>query len=280
MLSSEKVPMERELPWRHRPLIMGVLNVTPDSFFDGGKHSAKEDAVRHASIMVESGADIIDVGGESSRPFSSPVPVDEELRRIIPVIQRIREESDIPISVDTCKARVAREACQAGADIVNDISGLRNDPDMAETVRDLARYVVIMHMKGTPGDMQKTPYYDDVITEIRTFFLERMRFAVSRGIEERKIILDPGIGFGKRLEDNLKILKTLDEFTAIGRPLLVGTSMKGFIGAVTGSALKERIEGTLASIAVAIWNGAAIVRVHDVKRTFEVVKLVDAIKKA
>lgn len=272
--------MERELPWRRRPLVMGVLNVTPDSFFDGGTHSAEEDAVRHASTMVESGADIIDVGGESSRPFSSPVPVDEELRRIIPVIQRIREESDIFISVDTCKARVAREACQAGADIVNDISGLRNDPEMADTVRNLARYVVIMHMKGRPGDMQKAPYYDDVITEIRTFFLERMRFAVDCGIEEGKIILDPGIGFGKRLEDNLKILKALDEFTAIGRPLLVGTSMKGFIGAVTGSSLKERIEGTLASIAVAIWNGAAIVRVHDVKRTSEVVKLVDAIKKA
>ncbi|NLW35243.1 dihydropteroate synthase [Syntrophorhabdus aromaticivorans] len=272
--------MERDLPWSSKPLIMGVLNVTPDSFFDGGKHSAEEDAVRHALLMVESGAHIIDVGGESSRPFSSPVSTDEELRRIIPVIQRIRAESDVPISVDTCKARVAREACLAGADIVNDISGLRNDPDMADAIRDLARYVVIMHMKGAPADMQKAPYYDDVVTEIRTFFLERMRYAVDSGIEEEKIILDPGIGFGKRLEDNLKILKALDRFAAIGRPLLVGTSMKGFIGTITGSSLEERIEGTLASIAIAIWNGAAIVRVHDVKRTSKVVKLVDAIKKA
>ncbi|OPY77426.1 MAG: Dihydropteroate synthase [Syntrophorhabdus sp. PtaU1.Bin153] len=279
-MSSGKAPTERDLLWSHKPLIMGVLNVTPDSFFDGGKHSAQEDAVRHASLMIKAGADIIDVGGESSRPFSSPVSTDEELRRIIPVIERIRAESDIPISVDTCKARVAREACLAGADIINDISGLRNDPDMADTVRDLAAYVVIMHMKGTPGDMQRAPYYDDVITEIRTFFLERTRFAVDCGIEEGKIILDPGIGFGKRLEDNLKILKALDDFVAIGRPLLVGTSMKGFIGTVTGSSLKGRIEGTLASIAIAVWNGAAIVRVHDVKRTSKVVKLVDAIKKA
>jgi dihydropteroate synthase len=259
---------------------MGVLNVTPDSFFDGGKHSAQEDAVRHALLMVKSGADIIDVGGESSRPFSLPVSTDEELRRIMRVIERIRAESDIPISVDTCKARVAREACLAGADIINDISGLRNDPDMADTVRDLAAYVVIMHMKGMPGDMQKAPHYDDVITEIGTFFRERIRFAADRGIEEGKIILDPGIGFGKRLEDNLKILKALDEFAAIGRPLLVGTSMKGFIGAVTGSSLRGRIDGTLASVAIAVWNGAAIVRVHDVKRTSKVVKLVDAIRKA
>ena len=272
--------MRRELQWRDRPLIMGVLNVTPDSFLDGGKYATRGKAVDHALQMAEDGADIIDVGGESSRPFSKPVPIDEEFMRVIPVVEGIRERSSIPISVDTCKANVAREAYRAGADIVNDISGLRYDPEMADVVSNAKVKVIIMHMKGTPETMQTAPYYDDVISEISTFFEERIQFVAAKGIEQGNIILDPGIGFGKRVEDNLKIIKYIDVFKKFHLPILVGTSMKGFIGKITGSTLKGRIEGTLASMAIAIWNGADIVRVHDVKKTKKVVGLVDAIKKA
>jgi dihydropteroate synthase len=272
--------MGRELQWRDRPLIMGVLNVTPDSFLDGGKYATRGKAVDHALQMAEDGADIIDVGGESSRPFSRPVSLDEELMRVIPVVKGIRDRSNIPISVDTCKASVARESCCAGADIVNDISGLRYDPEMAEVVSDAKVKVIIMHMKGTPETMQSAPYYVDVISEISTFFEERIQFAATKGIAQDNIVLDPGIGFGKRVEDNLKIIKYLDVFKRFNLPILVGTSMKGFIGKITGSTLKGRIEGSLTSIAVAIWNGADIVRVHDVKKTKKVLRLVDAIKKA
>lgn len=271
--------MEKGLQWRDRPLIMGVLNVTPDSFFDGGKHATQKKAVDHALRMVEDGARIIDVGGESTRPFSAPVSIDDELNRVIPVIQGIRDRSDIPISVDTCKARVAREACMAGADIVNDISGLMHDPEMADAVREEKAGVVIMHMKGVPETMQVAPYYDDVVSEIGNYFEERIRFASSKGIEMTSIILDPGIGFGKRVEDNLKIIKHLDAFKKFNLPLLIGTSMKGFIGSITGSTLKGRVEGTLASVAISVWNGADIVRVHDVKKARKVVSLVDAIKR-
>lgn len=280
MASSKKAQMGRELPWRDRPLIMGVLNITPDSFFDGGKYATKRKAVDHALQMAEDGADIIDVGGESSRPFSKPVSIDEELMRVIPVIEGIRERSNIPISVDTCKAPVARESCFAGANIVNDISGLRYDPEMADVVNIAKAKVVIMHMKGTPETMQTAPYYDDVIPEISSFFEERIQFAGAKGIERDNIILDPGIGFGKRVEDNLKIIKHLNVFKRFNLPILVGTSMKGFIGKITGATLKRRIEGTLASVAISAWNGADIVRVHDIKKIKKVVELVDAIKKA
>ena len=279
MSSSQKVKMGRELQWRDRPLIMGVLNVTPDSFFDGGKYTTREKALDQALRMVEDGADIIDVGGESSRPFSKPVSIDEELKRVIPVIEGIRGRLDIPISVDTCKAGVARESCCAGADIVNDISGLRYDQEMADAVSTVNARLVIMHMKGTPETMQAAPCYDDVISEISTFFEERIQFATVQGIKQDNIILDPGIGFGKRVEDNLKIIKHIDVFKKFGLPVLVGTSMKGFIGKITGSTLKGRIEGTLASIVISILNGADIVRVHDVKRAKKVVVFTDAIRR-
>lgn len=272
--------MVRELQWRDRPLIMGVLNVTPDSFFDGGKHTTPQQAIDHALWMEDDGAHIIDVGGESSRPFSSPVSTDTELRRVLPVIEGLRAKSDIAISIDTCKAKVAREACQAGADIINDISGLRFDDEMAATARELGAYLVVMHMKGTPKDMQEAPSYGDVMAEIREFFAKQTRFATESGIREEKIIIDPGIGFGKRVEDNLKIIKSLRDLKTFGMPILIGTSMKAFIGKVTASPLEGRVEGTLASIAIAVWNGADIVRVHDVKKTRKVVSLVDAIKKA
>lgn len=272
--------MGRELQWRDRPLIMGVVNVTPDSFFDGGNYATREKAIDHALRMAEDGADIIDVGGESSRPFSTPVSTDEELKRVVPVVEGIRESLSIPISVDTCKSIVAREACLAGADIVNDISGLMHDPEMADTVSTLKVKVVIMHMKGMPETMQVSPHYYDVIAEIGAFFEERLSFAAKNGIEKNNIILDPGIGFGKRVEDNLKIIKHLDVFKRFDLPLLVGTSMKSFIGKVTGPTMRGRIEGTLASIAISVWNGANIVRVHDVKKAKRVVGLIDAIREA
>ena len=278
MASSRRLQPGRELQWRDRPLIMGVLNVTPDSFFDGGKYSTRVKAVDHALRMAEDGADIIDVGGESSRPFSKPITIDEELRRVIPVVEGIRERSNIPISVDTCKARVAEESFCAGADMVNDISGLRYDPEMADTVTAAKAKVIIMHMKGTPETMQIDPSYDDVISEICAFFEERIRFAVTgKGIEQNNIILDPGIGFGKRVEDNLKIIKHINIFKKFNLPVLVGTSMKGFIGKITESTQRGRLEGTLASIAISVWNGANIVRVHDVKKAKKTVVFTDAV---
>lgn len=257
---------------------MGVLNITPDSFFDGGRFFDVDKAIEHALRMIEDGADIIDVGGESTRPYSEPVPADEELKRVLPVIRGIRARSDILISVDTYKAKTARTAHDAGADMINDISGLTFDRDMAGTVGDLGAYVVIMHIKGTPGNMQDAPFYDDVISEIKDFFIERILFAKDHGVQEDNIILDPGIGFGKRVEDNLKILKMLGAFKNMERPILAGASMKSFIGAVTNATMEERIDGTLASIAISIWNGADIVRVHDVKRAHRVLNLVQAVR--
>ncbi len=257
---------------------MGVLNVTPDSFFNGGRFFDVDKAVEHALRMVEEGADIIDVGGESTRPYSEPVPADEELKRILPVISGIRAQSDILISVDTYKAKTARAAHDAGADMINDISGLTFDRDMAGTVSDLGAYVVIMHIKGTPGNMQEAPFYDDVISEIKDFFVRRVRLAKDSGIKDDDIILDPGIGFGKRVEDNLKILKMLGAFKDMGKPVLAGASMKSFIGTVTDATMEERIDGTLASIAISLWNGADILRVHDVKRAHRVLNFVHAVR--
>jgi dihydropteroate synthase len=269
--------MVREMRCNGSPLIMGILNITPDSFYDGGKYYKIEDAIAHARQMIEDGADIIDVGGESTRPFSELISLDDELKRVIPVIKSIRTHSDITISIDTNKAQIAQEAHLAGADIVNDISGFTFDPDMASTVARLNMYAVIMHIKGTPKDMQQNPCYEDVISEIKAFFIERMAFARKHGVDEERIILDPGIGFGKRVEDNLKIIKHLGDFKVLGKPILMGTSMKSFITQVTDSPLHERVEGTLASVAISAWNGASIVRVHDVKKAKKVVKLVSAI---
>ncbi len=269
--------MTREIPSKKEPLIMGILNVTPDSFFDGGRYDTEEAAIEYALRMVEEGADIIDVGGESTRPYAEEVGLEEELKRVIPVIEKISACSDVFISIDTYKSKVAQAACLAGAQMINDISGLTFDPQMAHIAREMRAQVVIMHTKGTPKNMQKNPYYEDVISEISEFFRKQMDTAIQAGIAEERIILDPGIGFGKRVEDNLRILKMFGEFKKIGRPLLIGTSMKSFIGKVTGSTLEERLEGTLASLAVSIMNGADILRVHDVKSAQKVTKLVHAV---
>ena len=258
---------------RDRTLVMGILNVTPDSFFDGGRHPDVVAGVGHALEMVHDGADIIDVGGESSRPGAAPVPVEVELARVVPVIAGIREKSEVLISIDTTKARVAREALAAGATIVNDISALRFDPEMASVVADAGAFVVLMHMQGTPRTMQENPIYTDPVAEIKAFFADRMEAAVRAGIPESRIILDPGIGFGKRLEHNLAILRGIGSFLELGAPVLIGLSRKSFLGEILDLPAEERLVGTIAANAVAVRNGADIIRVHDVKEGRETVEV-------
>jgi len=255
--------------------IMGILNVTPDSFSDGGKYYTVENAVKRVHEMVREGADIIDIGGESSRPFSSPVSEEEELGRIIPVLENL-DDLKVPISIDTYKPRVAEEALKRGASIVNDIYGLRKE-GMAEVIKDYDAAVVIMHMKGEPKNMQLNPTYEDTVADIIRFLRNRIEFAISKGIEEDKIIIDPGIGFGKRVEDNLVILKNLNSFKSLGKPILIGTSRKSFIGKILNLDIEERLEGTIASNIVAVLKGASIVRVHDVKENIRAIKIAEAI---
>lgn len=265
-------------PSKDKPIIMGILNVTPDSFFDGGKFFSKSQAIDHALRMSDEGADIIDVGGESTRPGSEPTSLDDELRRVVPVIEGIRKHSDVPLSIDTYKADVAKAALDAGVDMVNDISALSFDTRMAGVVAETGVPVVMQHIKGTPRDMQKDPSYVDVTGEIKAFFVERIAFATAQGIDVENIIIDPGIGFGKRLRDNLTIIRELGKLKELGRPLLIGTSMKTFIGRILGTDnVAERAEGTLASVAISLWNGADMVRVHDVARTKKVVLFMRAL---
>jgi dihydropteroate synthase len=259
-----------------RTRIMGILNITPDSFSDGGKFLQLDNALAQAGEMEAAGAGIIDIGGESSRPGAPAVSETEELSRVLPVIQAIRRRrSAILLSIDTCKARVAEEALRLGANWINDISGMRFDPEMSEVVKKRDCPVVIMHMLGTPQTMQLNPCYHDVIAELHIFFSERIQFLNSLGI--RKIILDPGIGFGKRLEDNLLILKKLETFKCYGYPLLVGTSRKSFIGTVTGRTVADRLSGTLATIAWSVARGVSIIRTHDVAEASDAIKLIDSI---
>jgi len=267
-----------DLLLQNRTLIVGVLNVTPDSFSDGGEFYDVAKAVEHAIQMAEEGADIIDIGGESSRPGAVPVSEKEEERRVLPVISALRNKIDIPISIDTYKASVAEKALDAGAQIINDISGLRVDDDMARLAAERDVHTIIMHMKGTPRTMQVNPSYDDLMAELVQFFEERITYALSAGISQEKIILDPGIGFGKRVEDNFVILNELQKIAELGYPVLVGPSRKSFIGITLNLPEKERLEGTSASITAAILNGAKIVRVHDVKEMRRVVLITDAIK--
>ena len=257
--------------------LMGILNVTPDSFSDGGDYLDVQRAVAHAKMMVAEGATLIDIGGESSRPGASPVSVDEELARVVPVIQALSDAVDVLISVDTYKAEVARHALEAGAHIVNDITALSGDPLMATVVAEMEAGVVLMHMKGTPRTMQQAPHYNDVVSEIRSWLQEKARNAEARGIAGERIIIDPGIGFGKTTEHNLEILKRLTEFRELNKPLLVGTSRKSFIGNILGVPVTDRVEGTAATVCWAITNGADIVRVHDVKANVRAAQMTDAL---
>ena len=264
-----------------RTHVMGILNVTPDSFSDGGRFADAGKALAHARDMVAAGADIIDVGGESTRPGAAPLPEDEELRRIIPVIQRLAAELAVPISVDTYKSSVAEKALRAGASMVNDISGLRFSPDMASVAAEHGAAVVIMHIKGTPRDMQQNPAYDDVIAEITAYLEKGIGIALKAGVDREKVLIDPGIGFGKTFEHNLAILGRLDELRGLGRPIVLGTSRKKFIGAVLGiPAPEERVLGTAATVALGIERGASVVRVHDVQHMAQVARMTDAILKS
>ena len=280
---SKKVEMKignRRFSFGEKTYIMGILNVTPDSFYDGGKYESIEKAVERAKEMEKEGADIIDVGGESTRPFSSPVSEEEEMRRVLPVIKALKGEIEIPISIDTYKPAVAEKAIEAGADMINDIKALRSD-GMVEIAKEYDVPVCIMHMKGEPKNMQVNPRYDDVVEEIYEFLEERIKFAVSKGFDEDKIIIDPGIGFGKRtgggIEDNCEIISRLLELKALGKPLLIGISRKTFIGNIAGGSVNERLEGSLGAEAIAIANGADIIRCHDVMATKKMAMVVDAI---
>jgi len=282
MLSDYKIDCRgKVLDLGRRTHIMGILNVTPDSFSDGGRFAASDRARTHAHEMVAAGADIIDIGGESTRPGADPVPEDEELRRIIPIIECLSVELPVPVSVDTYKASVARKAIEAGASMVNDISGLRFSPDMATVVADTGAALVIMHIKGTPRNMQQNPEYADVVVEVTEFLKDSIEAAEKAGVNREKIIIDPGIGFGKNLAHNLQLLDHLDELKSLGRPIMLGTSRKKFIGTILDIPVPEhRLYGTAATVALGIARGAAIVRVHDVTQMVQVARMTDAIIKA
>jgi dihydropteroate synthase len=278
----------RELVWRvgqtslvcgRRTLVMGVLNVTPDSFSDGGRFFGERAAVDRGIAMVDEGADLVDVGGESTRPGSDPVPVDEELRRVVPVIENLAAHVAVPISVDTRRAEVARAALGAGASVVNDVTAGR-DQAMFDVVREAGAGYVAMHMRGEPKTMQEAPRYDDVVGEVVEFLRERIEAAGLAGVETDRIAIDPGIGFGKELDHNLSLLRRVDALVELGRPVVVGASRKRFIGTLLGGAPEdERLEGTIGAVAWLAARGAHVVRVHDVLEVSRALRVVDAISR-
>lgn len=259
------------------PCIMGVLNVTPDSFSDGGRYLAADDALAHALSLVREGAAIVDIGGESTRPGSEPVPAADELERVLPVIEALAGRVGVPISVDTTKAEVARGALAAGAGLINDVSALRSDPGMVEVVAEAGCPVCLMHMKGRPKTMQDEPRYDDVVDEVLRFLEERMEFALAHGLREDQLMLDPGIGFGKTVQHNLTLLRDLHRFTKLGRPVVLGASRKRFLGAILGAEPGERVIGTVATTVIGVLAGAHVFRVHDVKPNFEALRVSQAV---
>ncbi len=268
------------LDFNRKTHVMGILNITPDSFSDGGIHFNTSFAVEQGIKMVSDGADILDIGGESTRPGAEPVSLEEELRRTIPVIEALAAKVTVPISIDTYKAEVARQAIAAGASIVNDISGLRFDPEMPTVIAQYKVPVVIMHIKGRPREMQQNPQYEALIPEIMDYFRISIRLAKKFGIPDDLMILDPGIGFGKTFDHNLEILNNLQQFILLEKPLLVGPSRKAFLGKILGDVpASDRLEGTAAAVAVSIMKGANIIRVHDVREMARLTKVVDAIKR-
>ena len=251
-----------------RPLVMGIVNVTPDSFSDGGQFATADLAIARGLEMVSQGADIVDVGGESTRPGAAPVPLELELQRVVPVVMGLSRQTAVPISVDTSKAKVARQCLQCGAQIVNDVTALAGDAEMLAVARDFEAGVVLMHMQGTPATMQHNPHYEDVFSDLIKFFRQRLRACTRAGIAAQRVVLDPGIGFGKTLEHTLTLLARLEEFQKLGRPILLGVSRKGFIGQLTGRSRPERLLGSVATACYAAARGAVqIVRVHDVAET-------------
>ncbi|MCW5933552.1 MAG: dihydropteroate synthase [Fimbriimonadia bacterium] len=278
MFSPTDAEQRLQALWGKRTLIAGVLNVTPDSFYDGGRFFTPSDALRQAERMISEGADILDIGGESSRPGADPVPLEEELRRVIPVIETLSQQVDTLISIDTYKAEVARQALRAGAHIVNDISAMRADSAMCQVVAEAGAYVILMHMQGEPRTMQKNPTYANVTREVLDHLLQQADQAMEAGVPRHKIWLDPGIGFGKTLEHNLELLRNLRLFCETGFRVMIGASRKSFIGRLLGDLPpEERLEGALATLALAIAQGVDIVRAHDVQASVRTARIADAI---
>jgi dihydropteroate synthase len=276
-----RVPLPRgEIDLAAGPVVMGVLNVTPDSFSDGGAFLDPGAAYERAVAMVEEGAGVIDIGGESTRPGAAEVSAETELARVLPVVRKLGVATAVPLSIDTRRAVVARAAIEAGAAIVNDVSGLRHDPAMAAVVRDAGTAVVVMHMQGTPETMQVDPRYDDAVSEIIAWLDERTGDLVGAGIDREKIIVDPGLGFGKRLEDNVGLLNQIGDFRGLGFPVMTGYSRKSFIGKITGREPAERLPGGFAALAKCLAGGVTFVRVHDVKETVDFIKVWRAIELA
>ena len=266
--------------WLQSPsktLVMGVLNLTPDSFSDGGLFTTKEKALDHCLKMINEGADLIDVGGESTRPGSDPLSINEELDRTIPIIEKIRSITDCTISIDSYKSEVVEAALNVGANIVNDISGLTFDHNMAELISQKNAPIIMMHINGKPKIMQQNPQYDNLLKDILDFFSRQLKLAQSAGIDSSKIILDPGLGFGKKVEHNFELIRKLPQICAMGFPVLVGPSRKSFIGEALNLPINDRIEGTMASITASIINGARIVRVHDIQKTRRTVTITEKI---
>ncbi|HET6422616.1 MAG TPA: dihydropteroate synthase [Planctomycetaceae bacterium] len=257
----------KTLSWSGRPLLMGIVNVTPDSFSDGGQNFAAGQAVEHALRLEDAGADLLDLGAESTRPGAEPVSLDEELWRLMPVVEQLAARVQIPLSIDTYKAEVARQTLAAGAAIINDISGLQFDPEMLPVIAETQAGVVCMHIQGTPQTMQRAPHYDDVVAEICGYFHERLDLMASAGVQPEQIVFDPGIGFGKTSEHNLQLLSHIAELRAVGRPILIGHSRKGFLKRILGRPVDERQSGTLGVSLALAEQGTDILRVHDVAAT-------------
>ena len=269
---------EHDFGWGKRTYLMGILNVTPDSFSDGGEFNNIESALSQARSMLEHGVDIVDIGGQSTRPGAKEIPIQEELDRVIPIIKALRQASSVPISIDTTRANVASTAIAAGADIVNDISGAPSDAEMLSTVARLQVPIILMHMRGTPQTMQQMTEYEDLIGEIYRFFESQIAKAIAIGIQRDRIIIDPGIGFAKNQQQNIELLKRIKEFCNLEVPILIGTSRKSFIGHLLNkNSPKDRVWGTAATCCAAIANGADILRVHDVAEMSDVIKVADAI---
>jgi len=267
-----------EIDMRQQTALMGILNVTPDSFSDGGRYLDPQEAIARGLELVLEGADIIDIGGESTRPGARPLTVAEEMERVMPVIRGLRREISVPLSIDTCKAEVARRALDEGVDVINDISALRFDTAMVSLVARESVPVVLMHMQGTPQTMQQDPSYQDVVGEVKDFLGRRIGFALEAGVGPEQIVIDPGIGFGKSLEHNLLLLRALPSLASLGRPVLVGASRKTFIGKILNVDPAERLEGSLAAAVAAVLGGANMIRVHDVKESRRAVRVADALR--
>jgi dihydropteroate synthase len=279
MLAPSKMTIgKRVVDFGVETLVMGILNCTPDSFYPGSRKTTKGSALRTARDMVECGVDIVDVGGESTRPGSKSVTAEEEIDRVCPVIEAIRGELDTIISVDTTKSSVAEEALRVGADMVNDVSALKGDTNLAQLVARMKVPIVLMHMRGTPKTMQENPYYEDTIGEIEAELKESVRLALKAGVLAERIIVDPGIGFGKRLEDNLRIIRYLERLKTLGFPLLIGLSRKSFLGLILDLPVEQRLVGTITANTIAILNGANIVRAHDFREAVQMVRVIEAIQ--